>query len=275
MATTMGSGSSSKKGAQEKQQDTMPIAPAEATEKVTQDDGPTVTATESTNEAGGEDETETSDGVPLEEVIEPSSDQAAASEVGDGVPPRDDTLKVLLGTENEEDAPSTANEGAETNEPDEGVQNANDEPASSASESFDLPIDVLEDMIVDESVDADSALGELKDLVSSHAVGIASLFDSARGEDSVISKEKWRDWATSLECDVDGDVADNEYNAVCGYPEDEGGDGQVAMEISRFAAGLCRIAHLYVIQNCGNPMDSDVVAQWKKFWDDKGAPRVS
>ena len=271
----MGSGSSSKKSAQTKQQNTTPVAPVEAIEKATQDESPAVTATEFTNEAGGEDETETSDGVPLEEVVEPSSDQEGVTGENEGVPQRDDTLKVLLGTEDEEAAPSTGNGGKETTETVKGVQNASNEQASSVSASFELPIDVLEDMIVDESVDADSALAELKDLVSSHCVDITSLFHSARGEDSVVSKEKWRDWATSLECDVDGDVADNEYHAVCGYPEDEGGDGQVPMEISRFAAGICRIAHLYVIQNCGNPMDSDVVAQWKKFWDEKGAPRVS
>ena len=69
---------------------------------------------------------------------------------------------------------------------------------------------------------------------------------------------------------------DNEYSAVCGFPEEEGGDcPPVPMDLPRFAAGVCRVAHLYVIQNCGNPMDSDVVAQWKKFWEDKGAPMVA
>ena len=77
-------------------------------------------------------------------------------------------------------------------------------------------------------------------------------------------------------CSDDGDVADNEYSAVCGFPEDEGGEGPPApMDLPRFAAGVCRVAHLYVIQNCGNPMDSDVVAQWKKFWEDKGAPMAA
>ena len=49
-------------------------------------------------------------------------------------------------------------------------------------------------------------LSELKMLVTANSAGVIALFESARGDEDVVSKDKWRAWATSLDCDVDGDA---------------------------------------------------------------------
>ena len=83
--------------------------------------------------------------------------------------------------------------------------------------------------------------------------------------------DEWISWTVGLDADADEDAAKAHFREVCGYPEEEGGDGSPVkpMDLPLFTCALIRVGNAYYIQNMGNPMDSEIPTQLQKFWKDK------
>ena len=142
--------------------------------------------------------------------------------------------------------------------------------------SFELPLEPLEDLIVDDSYDVQETLAAVTALVHEYSADIIKLYDDCRSGEACITKEVWVQWGSSLDADIDVDTAENQYHSVCGYPLDEGGEASPKeMDLGLFACCLVRIANLYTIQNKGNPMDSDLPSQLQTFWGDRARAKVS
>ena len=183
-------------------------------------------------------------------------------------PMREGTLDVLIGN-NKTSTETTAETTATTVVPvregtlDVLLQNRNNDTGTTLS----LPLETLEDLIVDETVDVQETLNKVQQLINTYANDVTTLFDACRNGKEVISKEQMAAWGSSLDADIDEDTAINQYNEVCGYSLEEGGEIQPKpMAIDLFACCLVRFANLYTIQNKGNPMDSDIPQQLSIFW---------
>jgi hypothetical protein len=139
-----------------------------------------------------------------------------------------------------------------------------------------LPLETLEDLIVDESVDLKATLEKVQSVVSNYSSDIQKLFANCRGEEDIISIETWTKWSSRLDADIDADTAKNQFNEVCGFSVEEGGESPPKlMTLELFACCLVRIANLYTIQNKGNPMDSDIPSQIVTFWKEcKGLQNI-
>ena len=177
-------------------------------------------------------------------------------------PMREGTLDVLIGN-NKTSTETTAETTATTVVPvregtlDVLLNNRNNDTGTTLS----LPLETLEDLIVDETVDVQETLNKVQQLINTYANDVTTLFDACRNGKEVISKEQMAAWGSSLDADIDEDTAINQYNEVCGYSLEP-----KPMGIDLFACCLVRFANLYTIQNKGNPMDSDIPQQLSIFW---------
>tara|TARA_B100000780_G_scaffold115810_1_gene81221 strand:+ start:665 stop:1306 length:642 start_codon:yes stop_codon:yes gene_type:complete len=152
----------------------------------------------------------------------------------------------------------------------------NSTPGTHSTNKIEIPFDALEDLIVDETYDVTETLNKVQQLINNYASDVTKLFDNCREGKNIVTKIGWIKWGTSLDADIDEDTALNQYNEVCGYSKEEGGeDTPKECDLPRFACLIIRIANLYTIQNKGNPMDSDLESQLLTFWTARAVPKLA
>ena len=182
-------------------------------------------------------------------------------------PMREGTLDVLIGNNKNLTETTAETTGTSVVPVREGTLDLLLNRNNDTRHPLTLPLETLEDLIVDETVDVQETLNKVQQLMNTYANDVATLFDACRNDEVFISKEQMATWGPSLDADIDEDTATNQYNEVCGYSLEEGGETEPKpMTIDLFACCLVRFANLYTIQNKGNPMDSDIPQQLSIFW---------